>query len=307
MVAKPVDYTAALVAGPWEHQFIAANGCRFHVALAGDKKAPLVVLLHDFGQFWWSFRYVLPLLAAAGYRVAALDLRGVAASDKPPHGYDIPTRTRDVAAVIRSLGAVAAVVVGHGTGGEVAWAMGALQPAVTAGVAAFGCPHPARLHHGFLKTLTTTGRRLFAFAQLPTLPEKRLLHTGLLAAIFDIGAAIPLPDDAKAQYLEVLKIPFAAHNSVEALRWLARSAPRPDGHRYRLALQRPLDIAALQLHGAADGLVAADEVFADALALCRNLTTELLDGIGHYLPEEAPAETAAALLAWLARAAPISA
>jgi len=294
-----VDYSAALIEGPWEHQFVAANGCRFHIATAGDKKAPLVVLLHDFGQFWWAWRFVIPALADAGYRVLALDLRGVAASDKPPRGYDIPTRTRDVAAVIRSLGATEAVIVGHGTGGEVAWAMGALQPAVTLAVAALACPHPARLHHTFFRTLTPAGRRLFAFAQLPTLPERRLLRTDLLSEIFDIGANQPFANAALAKYQEVMQIPFAAHNSVEALRWLARSAPRPDGHRYRLALQRPLDIPALQIHGAADGLVSTANVFTDAQALCRNYTSLLLPAVGHYLPEEAPAQTNAALIDWL--------
>lgn len=294
-----VDYTAALIDGPWEHQFVAANGHRFHVAIAGPKKAPLVVVLHDFGQFWWAWRLVIPMLADAGYRVAALDLRGVAASDKPPHGYDIPSRTRDVAGVIRSLGAASAVVVGSGTSGEVAWAMGALQPAITQAVGALGCPHPARLHHGFLKTLTAEGRKLFALAQIPTLPEKRLLNTNLLDDILATGAAAPFPAAVVEKYREVIAIPFAAHNSVEALRWLARSAPRPDGQRYRLALQRPLDIPALQLHGADDGLVQPDDVFAEASALCRNLTYELLPRVGHYLAEEAPADTGQALTDWL--------
>ncbi len=56
--------------------------------------APLVVLLHCFPQFWWAWRHQLEALGEAGYRVAAMDLRGTGASDKPPIGYDAPTRTR---------------------------------------------------------------------------------------------------------------------------------------------------------------------------------------------------------------------
>ena len=65
---------AVAVAGPWTHRDIAANGARFHVVTAGD--GPLVVLLHGFPMYWWTWRSLIPVLADAGYRVAAIDLRG---------------------------------------------------------------------------------------------------------------------------------------------------------------------------------------------------------------------------------------
>ena len=117
-----VDSATLLIDGPWEHRFVAANGARFHVALAGpdERDAPLVVLLHGVPEFWWAWRHQLPVLADAGYRVAAMDVRGTGGSDKPPVGYDVPTLAADVAGVIQSLGAADAVVVGTGTGGEIA-------------------------------------------------------------------------------------------------------------------------------------------------------------------------------------------
>ena len=113
-----VDSAELAVEGPWQHRFVAANGARFHVVVAGpdDRDAPLVVLLHDLLQYWWAWHHQLTDLAAAGYRVAAMDLRGTGGSDKPPHGYDTPTMATDVARVIRSLGADRCVLVGSGTG-----------------------------------------------------------------------------------------------------------------------------------------------------------------------------------------------
>ena len=96
------DASSVRVDGPWEHRFVSANGARFHVAEAGD--GPLVLLLHGFPQFWWAWRHQMPALADAGYRVAAMDLRGYGACDKPPRGYDPLTLAADVAGVIRSLG-----------------------------------------------------------------------------------------------------------------------------------------------------------------------------------------------------------
>ncbi|MCL1899238.1 MAG: alpha/beta hydrolase [Promicromonosporaceae bacterium] len=302
MLSPAADYTAALIEGPWRHEFVSANGSRFHVALAGPDQPtrPLVVLLHTFGQFWWSWRSQIEALSAAGYRVAAIDLRGVAASDKPPVGYDIPTRTRDIAGVIRVLGASQAVVVGHGTGGEVAWSMAALQPSVTSAVAALASPHPARVHAPLAARYTAAALRLLTLAQVPMLPERRLRDSDLLARYFTLGAAAPLLAEALARYREVMRIPFAAHTCAEALRWSVRSLARPDGRRYAAAVRRIVTIPALQIQGERDGIVRLRYADADSAALCRNLRYELLPGVGHFLPEEAPAQVSALLLQWLA-------
>ncbi|MBD8079782.1 alpha/beta fold hydrolase [Cellulosimicrobium arenosum] len=308
MTTDPSDFTCALPDGPWRHEFVPANGARFHVALAGTSGRsprspgpPLVVLLHSFPQYWWAWRHQIEPLAAAGYRVAAMDVRGVGASDKPPRGYDAPTRTRDIAGVIRSLGASRAVVVGHGTGGTLAWAMAALQPAVTAGVGALSAPHPVRVHVSAQRLLTPVARRRLAFFQVPTLPERSLVQGDMVDRFLADGAASPFDDDVVACYREAMRIPFAAHTAMESLRWAVRSTPRPDGRRFRNALRRPVDVPALQVHGGRDGLLRRELADADGAALARDFRFEVLPDAGHFLPEEAPDEVADILLDWLAR------
>src|SRR5260370_34918200 len=73
------------VDGPWSHRSVSANGTRFHLAESGD--GPLVLLLHGFPEFWWTWRAQLTSLSDAGYRAAAVDLRGYGGGDKPPRGY----------------------------------------------------------------------------------------------------------------------------------------------------------------------------------------------------------------------------
>ncbi|MEV7961552.1 MULTISPECIES: alpha/beta fold hydrolase [Oerskovia] len=305
MTTDSSDFSAALVDGPWRHEFVPANGARFHLALAGPESrgggssAPLVLLLHSFPQFWWAWRYQLEALAEAGYRVAAMDLRGTGASDKPPIGYDAPTRTRDVAGVVRSLGADRAVVVGHGTGGALAWAMAALQPAVTAGVAAFAAPHPSHVHTSGRRLLTPLAQRHLAFAQLPTFPERALTQDDLVGRVLADGAATPFAPEVVDTYRTVMRIPFAAHSAMEAIRWSVRSAPRPDGRRFRSALRRPITVPTLQVHGGSDGFLRRDLTDADAAAVSRALRFEVLDGVGHFLPEEAPDDVTRLLLEWL--------
>ena len=105
----PPDPSVTRIEGPWRHLDVHANGIRFHVVEASGEAdgppataRPLVMLLHGFGSFWWSWRHQLRGLRGA--RVVAVDLRGYGGSDKPPRGYDGWTMAGDTA----GLGAVAA-------------------------------------------------------------------------------------------------------------------------------------------------------------------------------------------------------
>ncbi|MDR0626683.1 MAG: alpha/beta hydrolase, partial [Bifidobacteriaceae bacterium] len=113
------DFTAALIDGPWAHRFVAARGLRFHATTTGPDDGRLVVLLHPLPFHWWAMRHLLTALGREGYRVAAVDLRGCGASDKPPEGYSLPMLAADIAGVIAALGRRSAIVVGAGVGGQV--------------------------------------------------------------------------------------------------------------------------------------------------------------------------------------------
>jgi pimeloyl-ACP methyl ester carboxylesterase len=307
-----VDSSTVLIDGPWRHQLVPANGARFHVALAGpdDRDAPLVVLLHGFPQLWWAWRHQLPALADAGYRVAALDLRGTGASDKPPHGYDVPTLTRDVAAVVRSLGTDQAVVVGQGSGGEVAWAMAALQAPIVRAVAALAAPHPLRARAAPRGGLRGAAARHVAFFQLPYLPERALTRSDLVPRLLrEWGAPEWLDDDTATTYRLAAQVPFAAHSAMEQVRWLVRSTPRMDGRRYLAALRTPVQVPVLQLHGAVDRCRPSTHARAtdhpDTAALVGlDYRFEVLPRAGHFLPEEAADEVTELLLEWLRKVAP---
>ncbi|WNB85888.1 alpha/beta hydrolase [Cellulomonas sp. ATA003] len=307
------DTSTVLVDGPWEHRFVPANAARFHVAVAGpdDRDTPLVVLLHGFPQFWWAWRHQLTALADAGYRVAAMDLRGTGASDKPPLGYDVPTLAADVAGLVRSLGADRAVVVGHGTGGTVAWAMPALHPGVTRGIAAVSSPHPVRLHAAVARTLRPGPLRHLAFFQLPALPERAMSQGDRVDRVLREWSAPGWPDAATlATYRAAAQVPFAAHSAMEQLRWLVRSTPRADGRRYLEALDTPVPVPVLQVHGAMDRCLPLATARLDgpqARLAGSGYRFEVVAGAGHFLPEEAPRRVNALLADWLREVAPVPA
>jgi len=308
-----VDSATLLFDGPWQHRFVAANGGRFHAAVAGpdDRDAPLVVLLHGVPQLWWAWRHQIPALADAGYRVAALDVRGSGGSDKPPQGYDVPTLAYDVAGVIRSLGSRGAVVVGQGTGGEIAWAMGALQPDVTTAVAALAAPHPLDLRAHPHNAYRPRAARLLAYLQLPSAPERAMVEGSLVDRMLDEwGGGSWCADDARRTYHDAARIPFAGHSQLQQLRWLVRSQPRMDGRRYVAGLEEAAPRPALQIHGGLDGLRSAARAPLSSATAARVASTyryELLPDAGHFPAEQDPERVTALLLDWLATVAPVPA
>ena len=81
-------------------------------------------------------------LADAGFHVAAVDLRGYGASDKPPRGYDAFTLSDDIAGLVRAMGASDATLIGHDWGGFLGWATAAMHPQVVRRLAVLSMPHP---------------------------------------------------------------------------------------------------------------------------------------------------------------------
>src|SRR6516162_2950651 len=101
MSAAPSSIESIAEPPAWHHRDAVVNGVRLHCVEAGD--GPLVVLLHGFPEFWYSWRHQIPALAAAGFRVLAPDLRGYNRSAKPlgVQAYRIEALTADVACLIR--------------------------------------------------------------------------------------------------------------------------------------------------------------------------------------------------------------
>nr|WP_106210087.1 alpha/beta hydrolase [Kineococcus rhizosphaerae] len=304
MSTPATDVSAVLVEGPWRHRLVAAHGARFHIAELGE--GPLVLLLHDFPQFWWAWRSQLVALASAGYRTVAMDLRGYGASDKPPRGYDTPTSAADVAAVVRALGERDAVVVGLGMGGRTAWALPSLHPEQVRGVVVVGAGHPLLTGHVLRDRLgRATGfdtTRTAFWRQLPALPERSLLTGDGVERVLRerSGPAWPGPADV-ARYAEAIRVPFVAHSALEYHRWIARSAVRADGRRLAAALRAGVEVPVLQVRGELDPTVSRRTLHAAADYAHGPHRVEEVPGVGHYVPEEAPDHLAALLAGWLAR------
>jgi pimeloyl-ACP methyl ester carboxylesterase len=298
----PPDPSVVRIDGPWRHLDVHANGIRFHVVEADSPDAatiprsdrPLVILLHGFGSFWWSWRHQLTGLTGA--RVVALDLRGYGGSDKPPRGYDGWTLAGDTAGLVRALGHRSATLVGHADGGLVCWATSVLHPRAVRAIAVISSPHPAALRASALRR-RDQGRALLPWLlrhQVPMWPERaltrrdgeeleRLVRSRASAqwqASQDFSVTI-------GHLRKAIQIPSAAHSALEYQRWAVRSQLRGEGRRFMRLMKRPPAVPVLHLRGDGDPYVLADPVYRTQKFAPQGRYVSI-GGAAHFAHEEEP-------------------
>lgn len=289
--------------GPWTHREVSANGARFHICEQGS--GPLVMLLHGFPTFWWSWRHQVQMLAEAGYRAVAMDMRGYGGSDHTPHGYDPTTLSHDVAGVIRSLGEPSAIVVGHGWGGLVAWSMAVIDPDVVTGIVPVSMPHPRRLRRAIMRDGIQRGRALYAVGfQWPFLPERSLMANDcerVETILRDWSGSPDWPDAESAlTYRSAFSLWPTAHCAVEYHRWAMRSILRTDGRRYDALMETPIEVPVLHVQGERDPSVLMRSAEGSSEWVTGPYDFRVIEGAGHYPHEETPAAFNGILTPWLA-------
>jgi pimeloyl-ACP methyl ester carboxylesterase len=112
------------------HEQVPTNGIELHVTTAGPADGKPVVLCHGFPELWYSWRHQLSALADAGYRVFAPDLRGYGGStlSKEVSDYGSDKLTGDLCGLLDHYGYEKAAFVGHDWGAMVVWELGRLHP-----------------------------------------------------------------------------------------------------------------------------------------------------------------------------------
>lgn len=153
----------------WQHHFVETNRIRLHCVTQGDGE--LVLLLHGFPEFWYSWRFQIPALARH-FKVVVPDLRGYNESDKPSSGYDLDTLSADIQGLIENLGYARAHIVGHDWGGTIAWHLAQKFPQYLNRLAILNAAPPQRFLQEMASNLDQLRRSWYVLAfQVPGLPE----------------------------------------------------------------------------------------------------------------------------------------
>jgi pimeloyl-ACP methyl ester carboxylesterase len=268
------------------HRTLDVAGLAVHVAEAGDAGAPPLVLLHGWPQHWWCWHRVVPLLAPS-YRLVMPDLRGHGWTAAPKTGYDKEQLATDLLGTLDVLGLDRVGLIGHDWGGWTGFLAALRAPERFTGFLALGITHPfqqpdvAKLLQAWRAAYQVAlSTPVLAQAALRSSPRfiERVIRAGSLRQ--DAFTA----EDLRL-YGAVLQEPARARASVQLYRTFLRSEAGPVMRgRY---LDQRLTVPTRLVGGAGDpvitrALLRGFEEHAD------DMTVEVLEGVGHFVPEEAP-------------------
>lgn len=306
-------------------RIIKVNGIELFMREQGN--GPLVVLCHGWPELSYSWRHQIPALAAAGYRVAAPDMRGFGRSQAPADiaAYTIFDMVGDMVGLVSALGERQAVIVGHDWGAPMAWHAALFRPDVFTAVAGLSVPPPFRGRGRPLDTLKAGGIENFywQYFQPPGVAEAELerdvaltMRTLLARGFSDpqslfvapgmgfLGEAkpdLPLPswlsEADLAQFVDV----YRASGFRGGLNWYRNidrnwelTAPWQD-----VQIRQPSLFIAGSEDAVVTGPIGAKRVQEMERVLPDLRRKLIIDGAGHWIQQECADEVNAALIAFL--------
>ncbi len=274
-----------------EHCFAESDGVQIHYVRMGT--GPLVVLIHGFPDYWYTWRYQMAALAE-DFTVVAMDQRGYNRSDAPEglDSYRMPNLIGDVVAVVRDNGAESATIVGHDWGAAVAWQLAMHVPDLCERLVILSVPHPS----GFTRELTsnTEQRQDSQYARDFQRPDSHesLTAEGLASWVRD--------EDARARYVEA----FGRSDFDGMLNYYKQNYPDlwdPDAEGGALAPADPpsLEIPTLIFHGLQDQALHSDGLNNTWDWIDRDLTIVTAPDAGHFVQQDAAELVTETMLWWL--------
>ncbi len=268
-----------------EHTWVTLDGFDAHVAVAGDPDGDPVVLVHGWPLHWWSFRHLIRAFADDGCRVLTADLRGFGWSGTPSRGYTSEQFTKDLFALLDVLELERVDLVGHDWGCFIGYRAALEAPERFRRFVAMSVPGP---HAGYTLHSTLTHWRYWYWEPLalPVFGARTVRRMRSPQSL--VGRWIGLhrtSEDVIANYMLQFDDPARVYASVALYRdALVHALATPFLPQYRHARLRT---PTLHIHGTMDGPTSPASVRPMA-ARSDDWRLELLDGVGHFLLDEAP-------------------
>ncbi|PPE75735.1 alpha/beta hydrolase [Solimonas fluminis] len=280
-------------------RWIRANGLEFAYLEAGE--GPLVLCFHGFPDTAWSFEPVVKSLAQAGFRAAAVFMRGYAPTALPADGdYRITTLGRDVIALIDHFGVDKAHVVGHDWGAAAAYTAAALRPDRIHRIATAAVPHLRRfLLRPALRQLKRS--RYMGFFQLPLIPERRIRAQDFAWLRALIHEWSPDWNFTDAEF-EPLRALFSEPERLRAALGYYRAMPRGllMGESWQ-TLMKPIAVPTRVIVGENDGCIGREMFLGQDHLFSAGYERIEMAGCGHFMHCEQPQAFADLLIEFFKR------
>ena len=278
----------------FEHHYAALPEVNMHFVCAGEGEP--IVLIHGFPQTWFEWQAIMPALAQ-NYRVIAPDLRGFGDSSRPLQGYDKSTMAADVWALMSEhLGLQRFHVVGHDWGGPVAYALAAHHREAVSTLTILDVTIPG---DGTDVFSTSQGRWHHAFHRTADLPEALVhgredIYVRWFLENFTAHKGA-IPEEAKQEYARMYSQPGAMRAGFS----LYRAIPEDIVNNQKLIAAGKLQMPVLAL-GGSEAFGRRDLVRESLARVAENVRGGIVEGSGHFIPEEQPQALLEHLLPFLA-------
>ena len=269
------------------HGYADSSGVKIHYASLG--KGPLVVMIHGFPDFWYTWRHQMEALAG-DYQCVAIDQRGYNLSDKPKgvENYDMKLLVGDVIAVIKHLKHAKAIVVGHDWGGAVAWQIALNAPQFVERLIILNLPHP----NGLRRELATNPQQRKNSEYARNFQQEGA-HTKLTAE----GLSFWVKDaEARKKYVEA----FQRSDFEAMLNYYKRNYPREPYTQDVLETPKA-KMPILMFHGLADTALLAGALNGTWDWVEKDLTLVTIPGASHFVQQDAADLVSRSMKAWLKR------
>lgn len=270
-----------------EHGYADSGGVKIHYASLG--KGPLIVMIHGFPDFWYTWRDQMEALSA-DHQVVAIDLRGYNLSDKPKgvENYDMRLLVGDVAAVIKHLGRDKAIIVGHDWGGAIAWTFTMALPQMVDRLIILNLPHL----RGLMRELANNPQQQknSQYARNFQQPDAHLKLTA------EQLAGWVTDPQAKEKYIEAFK-----RSDFEAmLNYYKRNYPR-EPYKEDTSPVAKVKVPVLMIHGLNDWALLPGALNNTWEWLEKDLTLVTIPGASHFVQQDASELVSRSIKMWLAR------
>jgi len=258
------------------HRTVQVGDLAVHVAEAGSGE-PLV-LLHGWPQHWYCWHRVVPLLADR-YRLVMPDLRGHGWTSAPAGGYDKEQLATDLLGLLDVLELPQVGLIGHDWGGWTGFLACLRAPERFRGFLALGIVPP--FQRPSLGKALQSWRMAYQLPLSTPLLGQALMRAGTASQVVRAGSRRPVSD--VATYGEVMQDPARARATVQ----LYRTFLLHESWRVGRYADARLTVPTRLVNGASDP-VANGALIDGWQRNADDMTVEILDGVGHFVPEEAP-------------------
>lgn len=270
-----------------EHRYAENEGVKIHYAVLGE--GPLIVMVHGFPDYWYTWRYQMHALSS-NYRVAALDLRGYNLSDRPKgiENYGMSALLGDVASVIGAEGRDRAVICGHDWGGAISWQFATRLPRMTEKLIILNLPHLT----GLTRELSNDPEQQRSSAYTRYFQQEGA-HKTLSAERLARWVSDP---EARERYVEAFE-----HSDFEAmLYYYKRHYPR-EPYREIGAPEVRVGVPVLMIHGLKDPYLLPGALDGTWNWVEKDLTLVTIPEAGHFVQQDAADLVTRTMQSWLSR------